>query len=170
MLLPWIKKKKVFSKDACFKTHSYCPKRSNIQYSTVNCMWYLIITLSAVSSAILSYICAVYVVVFTLWYISCVFTSLSGELICFMVNQVRHTSSIMKARVMIESFQGLTRAVGFLGGYAAFVVVQWGGGELQIFPTAAVGQCTVPALLQIHDICCSPMIRSVYKVEVSTAV
>lgn len=116
------------------------------------------------------HLCCICGCVYTVWYISCVFTSLSGELICFMMNQVRHTSSIMKARVMIESFQGLTRAVGFLGGYAAFVVVQGGGGELEIFPTAGVGQCTVPALLQIHDICCSPMIRSVHKVEVSTAV
>lgn len=114
--------------------------------------------------------CCICDYVYTLWYISCVFTSLSGEFICFMVHQVCHTSSIMKARVVIESLQGLAGAVGFLGRYAAFVVVQRGGGKLEIFPTVAVGQCTVPALLQIHDICCSPMVRSVHKVEVSTAV
>lgn len=67
-----------------------------------------------------------------------------------MMHKVSHTSAVMKARVMVKSLEGLAGAVRFLGGYAALVVVQGGGGEPEVVSTSAVGQRAVPALFQVH--------------------
>lgn len=45
-------------------------------------------------------------------------------------------------------------------------MVQGGGGELEVFPTSAVGQRAVSAFFQVHGH--SPMMWSARKVEVST--
>lgn len=67
-----------------------------------------------------------------------------------MMHEVSHTSAIMKARFMVKSFECLAGAVRFLGWYAPLVVVQGGGGELEVFPTSAVGQRAVSAFFQVH--------------------